>query len=139
MRDLFTSSIDNILGPGNRNVKRLTAVQCSPTDGVVTIKWAINDNFSEAWIKRGAMIDIEKMLRYISQHGGPCAYKEIVFDGSFALVDAYGNEQEGRAVLASYTVPTIYNINWDNLITDDIFTIADSLYLHPAFSPNTDS
>lgn len=125
--------ISGVLGKGNRNMPRLTSIEWSPSDKTLTIKWAIDDNLTEDFIKRGAKMDVEAMLKAIDTQGIPYDYDSVVLDGSFALVDAYGNTSEQRVVLLTYYRSTIEKINWDNFLTDNMYVIADSVYIHPAF------
>jgi len=128
----FEKTIEKTLGESNRNVKRLSELQYNATNGQLIIKWALNDNLSTGLVKRGAMLDISNVLKYISQNDVPYPYQQVSFYGSFPLVDAFGNSSEQQVVVAYYSKNTIEKIQWDNFITDNIFIIADSVTLHPA-------
>lgn len=130
----FEKAIERTLGTSNRDVKRLNALQYSASSSQLIIKWAVNDNLSNDMIKRGAMLDIEHVLKYISQNDVPYPYQEVLFYGSFPLVDTLGNSSEEQVVFASYKLATIQAINWDNFLTDNIFVIANSVNLHPAIT-----
>lgn len=131
----FEQTLIDVLGTSNRDVPRLTGILWSPTDGDLMLQWTINDNFGENLILRGAMLDVVNMLKQISQNPSPYPYQTITFDGSFLLVDQFGNSTEERVILASYTAETIQKINWEGFLTDNIFIVADSSFIHPALNP----
>jgi hypothetical protein len=57
----------------------------------------------------------------------------VQFAGTFSMQDIYGNVSEMVVIRASYLKETIQKINWDNFLNENIFTIADSSYVHPDF------
>ncbi len=60
--------------------------------GVIFVKFAINDNFTEAMILGGAELDHVDMLQAITESG--IDYSKIRIIGTFALVDIYWNVSE---------------------------------------------
>lgn len=127
------SIIADSLGESNRNIQRLSSVNWSEGDKTLTIQWTINDNLTEDLLKRGAMMDIKDVLETIATKGIPYDYQAIVFRGTFSMRDVYGNSSEDQVLLISYQRSTIAKIIWDNFLTDDIYKVADTVWLHPAF------
>lgn len=124
--------IREILGTGNRDVTKLTDFSYDCIDSVsICVTFAIDDNLTENFIKRGAMLDINRMLEIIAQ--SDIEYEEVFFTGTFPLVDAFGNSEETNVVMVWYRKETVDKINWDNFLTDNVYIIADDLFLHPAF------
>jgi hypothetical protein len=124
----------SVLGEGNRDMPRLTSVEWHETEAELYIVWALDDNLTAEYILRGGMIDIRDMLKEIDLVGIPYSYQSILFDGTFSMVDIYGNAEESRVILATYTRESIDLINWENFITDNIPVIAATWYQHPAFT-----
>ena len=117
------------LGAGNRGLPRIRQIQAA--DGDLIIAWSINDNLSEALLQAGARHDIYAVLQVVSS-------LEPVPDttrlsGFFGLQDAFGNVQETQAVTVAYSAATLGRINWDGFLAEDVYTIADSVTLHPIF------
>ena len=125
--------LNSVLGSGNRHVQRLAAVSWNGDTSTLNIQWAIDDNFSDALVKRSAMLDIEHMLEAISKNRVSYDYRMIAFSGTFPLTDVYGNSAEEQVVSAIYSRATLAKINWESFITDNIYIIADSVWLSPSF------
>jgi hypothetical protein len=101
---------------------------------VPVIKWAIDENLTEGLTKKGAMKDVTDMLEVVQglqKDGMPL--KGATFEGTYTLVDQLGNESEDRVVLARYDGTTIKGINFDNFLFTDVYGIAESITIHPAF------
>ena len=100
-------------------------------NGDVYIRWAIDDNLTAGWIKRGATMDmagILKALRY-----SLLIYDDVVMQGTFSLQDKFGNTEEANVVLISMKKGTVDRINWKNFLDENIYDIAEDVYRHPAF------
>ena len=119
------------LGDGNRDLHRLTSATLD--NGEILIQWAINDNLTDAMIRKGPQIDITAMLKAI--HAAGYDYDHVRFVGTFSMVDKFGNAEEMTVVKAVYLKTTVDRINWDNFVFYDIYDIADSSNIHPAFKP----
>jgi hypothetical protein len=100
----------------------------------VFVFWAINDALTTGMVKRGAQLDMIDILEAVADSG--VDYVAVNAAGSFAMVDVYGNVREQVVVSMMYTKATIERVNWDSFITDNIYVIADEVYvLHPEFRP----
>lgn len=98
---------------------------------VITIRWAIDDGFSNAGIRTGAQIDIKEILQVVAESGLP--YAILNLEGTFSLVDALGNSSEAVVVWATYEPETISQINWPNFLHKNVYEIATTHKFHPAF------
>ncbi|HGE70787.1 TPA: hypothetical protein ENX78_08130, partial [Candidatus Poribacteria bacterium] len=104
------AEIERVLGSGNRNVPRLTALNFDdPEKGAIFINWAINDNFSESLIIFGAKSDATDILKALAQSG--IDYNYVILSGSFPMVDQFGNSQESNVVNLTFYKATVERIN----------------------------
>ncbi|MEI2608817.1 MAG: hypothetical protein V9G20_09320 [Candidatus Promineifilaceae bacterium] len=91
------------LGASNRTgVQRVTV---DLVDGVIFIKFAIQDNFSNRSIRQGMTNDVFAILHVIDQSG--LTYTDVSIQGTFPLRDAYGNVSEQIVMAAGYSQETI--------------------------------
>ncbi len=123
------SEIEKALGKSYRNVKRVSDVQT--TGKTVKVRFSINDNLTAGMIKGSAMTDIQRILKSVQSAGYP--YSEISVVGTFPLKDRFGNSSEDEVVRATYKRSTVDRINWDGFDENNIYKIADSVWLAPAF------
>lgn len=122
-----TSVISDALKKGNRRVERISSVT---QDGSrVIVVFAVNDNLF--MIVGGAKRDIRDCLKAVSESN--LDYSTIRFQGTFELVDKFGNSSEGKVLDMTYTKRNVERINWDAFLFGDAFTIASEAWLHPEF------
>jgi hypothetical protein len=121
--------VKRVLGSSNRSIAKIHRIE--ETRRNVKIVFAIDDNLTDGWIKDGTKIDIIKILKAVQSSG--YRYSEVAIFGTFSFTDVYGNSEESVAVKASYTPSTVNRINWENFLYDNVYTIADSVWLDPAF------
>jgi hypothetical protein len=103
----------------------------SPERKIIQVRFALDDNLTGGMIRGGARLDIKSILRAVGESGINC--HEVTVFGSFPLVDKYGNSKSEVVVKATYSGAKISRINWPNFLTDNVYTIAESTWLHPAF------
>ncbi len=97
----------------------------------VIVKWAINENLSEGLTKDGARLDGTKILQAIRD--AKPDYDGVFLEGTYPLVDRFGNTSEETVVRASYSRATIERINFRNFSFKNVYEIADSAQIHPSF------
>ena len=121
------------LSDGNRDVPRIFEVQYGylGDPGIIYIRWAINDSLLESWVMSGAKRDVRDILEVIDESS--FAYSEIWVEGSFPLVDAFGNTEEEIVVKMFYDKPTVDQIVWQSFNSDNVYIISDDGWVHPAF------
>jgi hypothetical protein len=100
-------------------------------DGTLSIKWAINENLTENMTKRGAQIDVVNVLK--AAHAANVPITVVRLEGSFSLVDKFGNSSETQVLRLTYNAATINRFNFENFLTQNVYTVADSSWIHPAF------
>jgi len=130
------TALSKELGKGNRDARRLESVTVESNEAtgtVVTIRWAINDNLTEGMIRTGARSDAFDILGVVASAGFD-DLAQVDLEGTFSMLDQYGNASEDVVVDTSYTGETVARINYDNiLVQDSIFEIADGGTVHPLF------
>ena len=114
------------------NVK---ALNISPPPGpdvdVVTARYKISDNFTKGLTKDGARINTVDILKYIK-----AAYPnltEVHVAATADMVDQYGNTSEDQVVTLVYSRATMDKINFDHILAQNIWNVADYADVHPAF------
>lgn len=125
------AALEHALGESNRNVRRLQGVSVS--NGIVTIEWALNDNFGTSMIRGGAEMDAAKMLRLFTLSQVP--HSRVQLRGTFAKVDAFGQSSEDIVIRAAYTRDALTRINWNGFDRSNVFQppIATHTQIHPEF------
>lgn len=126
-------AIEKALGPSNREtVERVSdfSMDTGP-ESEIFVEWAINDNLTEGLIKSGTQMDIADILEAIDKSG--LKYGSVHVEGTFSMVDQYGNVSEMVVVSAIYMRATIERINWENFLWDNVYAIADEVWVHPVF------
>ena len=98
---------------------------------IIQVEFDIDDNLTDGFVKRGAMMDIESILKAVDESGIYCG--EVTVRGSFPLTDKYGSAKKEVVVKATYSGTTIDQVNWSGFLTDNVYKIADDLWIHPAF------
>ena len=125
----FQARISRALGPSNRSVQGVSAAQLQGER--LFVQWAIDDNFTSDMIRRGARLDIRKMLEVIAEGQEP--YTSVFLRGTFPLTDRFGNASEANVVEATFTKSAIDRINFENFLTDNVYAIAEDTDIHPEF------
>lgn len=110
------------LARSNRDVKRVQKFSLSD-EGAVTMQWAINKNLTSGLTNSAARRDVVKILRAVHESGVP--YESILVEGTFVMVDLYGNVNESTVVRALYNRSTVEKIDWDHFRVDNVYRIAD--------------
>jgi len=121
------SALKDVLGESNRN--RDDRVLVLIEDSTIYVTFRIQDNFSAEWIRDGMGQDTLQILYVVRNSGLP--YDELVVEGTFPLVDAYGNTEESTVLVATYKKDTVERINFEGTVK--MFAIVDDeLFIHPA-------
>ena len=127
--ELLAVQLERTMAKSNRNLQRIQSTLMNGTS--LEIDWTINDNITEDLIKYSAKKDIFNMLRFI--HGYDLEYEQIRLRGSFPLLDAFGNSEEQYVVVVIYNRSTVDEINYQRFIVDNMYIIADDIFIAPAF------
>ncbi len=124
-------SIEDELSSANRDVPRLESIEILEGAGIITVRWAINDNITDGFRISGAKRDASTILQTIAESG--MQFERVVLRGSFSMVDLYGNAEEAEVFRLIFDRAEYEQINWDNFLSDNIYLVAGSATVHPAF------
>jgi hypothetical protein len=108
---------------------KVTAIQTVGQS--VQVAFTIQDNLTANLVRDGAKLDVLDILKAVQASG--YSYDEIAIRATTSLTDVYGNTREGEVLRVSYNRATVDRINWSGFLSSNVFDIADSLWLHPAF------
>ena len=126
-------AIDDALGESNRDLgRKLNLYDVRADEGSLSVGWAADDNFSTDLIVSGMKLDTVEVLKAIDASGIP--YEWVFIGSTFAMQDQFGNPDEMEVLTLAYQKATIDRINWDNFTFSNVFDIADTFVLHPAFA-----
>ena len=98
---------------------------------IVLVYWDINDNLTNGMIRFGAKHDVELIWQAVAKSSISC--REVTVYGSFPMVDLYGNSSKDIVLIVTCKGSTIQKINWANFLTDNVYNVADEVWLHPTF------
>jgi hypothetical protein len=130
--DVVMAAVEDALGDSNRDhMPRFTVTANPGLDVIVT--WAINENLTEGLTKDAARIEAVDILKAVRETA--TEYSGVRVEGTYPLIDQYGNASEERVVLAVYSRDTLGRFHWENFRFKNIFepSVADEVWLHPAF------
>jgi hypothetical protein len=126
------ATIDAALGESNRDLgQKLNLLDIRPEEGSISVGWAADDNFSTDLIVGGMKLDTVDVLKAIDASAVP--YEWIFIGSTFAMQDQFGNPDEMEVLTLAYKKETVDRINWENFSFTNVFDIADTFVLHPAF------
>ena len=124
------NGIEDAVGSSNRDVERISEFDARQ-GGVVFVEWAIDENLTEGLTKDTARLEATDILEAVQ--GSSFTYRRVALSGTFTLVDQLGNESEDEVVRGNFSRQLINKINFENFDFKNVFEIADSAYIHPAF------
>ena len=111
---------------------KFTTVE-GPGGQQVTATFEIKDNLTEGFIKTGARFETIRILEYAKTTYPNASQVTVV--GSFPMTDAYGNTSTDEVINLTYLKATIDKINFKGIDKDNIWELADSGFIAPAFRP----
>lgn len=97
----------------------------------VLVSFNIADNLTENMIRRGAQMHVKNILEGINASGFD--FEHVTVQGSFPMIDRFGNSEKIVVVNIGYDRSTVDRINWPNMLTDNIYVVADRATIHPTF------
>ncbi len=124
--------IIDALGTSNRNVPKIP--RFNVTSRKISVSITFNDNITQRFIRGGIQRNIADVLKSTIDSGFD--FSEIYIDGSFPFVDKFGSSTEEIVVRVLYSRATVDRINWSRFLPENIYKIADSIWLHPAIHGN---
>lgn len=127
--EIVLAAIQEELGRSNRDVQRVSGF--SVDDGMVRVRWALNDNLTGGMRRTGARIDATGILEAVGR--GSVPYTTVEIQGTFSMADAFGNSSESVVVQAAYARSALDRVNWDGFSYDNVWSIAEGATIHPEF------
>lgn len=121
-------AITEALGSGKTVIDVSIGPEAEPN---LFVQWVIEDLRNEDWTKEGAQMDVKTILEAVAKSG--LTYSNLSVMGRFVTWDQYGNASLDMVILAVYTHATIDRINWKGFLSDNVYDIADDVWIHPAF------
>jgi hypothetical protein len=130
---LIKQDVQKILGSSNRDVEVVREITLTDFEGEkwLYVSYNANDNLASSWISRGFSMDAIDIFEKIFTD-----YQEvglIVIYAYFPLSDKYGNVEDVLVSTITMERATANKINWDNLLTENLPSVADGYSLHQAF------
>lgn len=129
------AAIREVLGNSNRDIERVSYFGYEP-NYLIGVRFAVQDSFDTDGRAYSAKSDTLDILEKVAATS--LVYERIEIEGTFILIDDFGNTHEDRVFHVVYYPATVAKINWENkwLIVDNAWKIADEvLFLHPEFIP----
>ena len=129
LEEILRSKVQEALGKSNRGVERVPKFYV--VNQIVSCYVAFNQNLTAGLTKTSAQMAIADVLKEIRSSG--YSYSKIVVTGTHSLTDKFGNDSEEEVVRVGYKRATVDKINWGKFLSDNIYEIADDVWIHPAF------
>lgn len=101
----------------------------APKRGEWSITFKVDDNLSKGMIRDGAKYDVLRILRGIHEADVKATWVSI--EGTFPLVDKYGEESQGQVVFAGFDGDTLDKINYKDVEYLEAEELATTWILHP--------
>lgn len=99
----------------------------------LNIEYILSENLTTNMTRRGLMMDSEELIKSLTS-SLPTEITVVNFSSSLHLIDQYGNTELTKVGLVTFNKSTWEKINWDNFLTDNIPTVADYYWVHPALN-----
>lgn len=104
------------------------------TEGdAVNAEFDIDNSLTEGMVKDGARFETIEILEY-ARAAYPNA-SQVTVQGSYPMVDDYGNTSTNVVINLTYLRSTLDRINFDGVDKDKIWELADTAYIQPWFRP----
>ncbi|MEK6890920.1 MAG: hypothetical protein AABX03_02180 [Nanoarchaeota archaeon] len=134
IKQQMDEDIREILGTSNRNVEKIKEIIITEGENgyFIGIRYNADDNLNSKMIK-GYIIneDIKVLKTLYTKYENISGVGIIAY---FPLTDAYGNNEDEAVINLRIDRATADKINWDGLLPENIPTIADKYYIHPALT-----
>ncbi|WP_088105226.1 hypothetical protein [Halalkalibacter urbisdiaboli] len=102
-----------------------------PNKKVILLTLNGNDNFTANMMKKGMWIDSIGLLEQLNDNFD---IQEVAFRWQLPLTDEFGNTENGEVLRINLYGDTIDKINFDGFLHDNLPSVADEYWEHPAFS-----
>lgn len=125
------SVIEKVLGKAT-NTKKDTFISAENSQGYLTLDLNASDNMSKNLIKSGMLLNTSKIIPKLFDSDS--SITEILIDWHFNTVDPKGNTGDAIVMKIDFKRDNSDSINWKNVITKNLPTIANSYWDSGAFN-----
>lgn len=128
-RDIEKTVIELLGETSNEDVPRVRNIDA--LGEVTLIEYNADANLTSGLTRFGIWSDVIEIVQELSTNS---TAESITVNAYIKLIDQYGNEDMGRVMTVNLTKETWSKINWDNFITENLPTVADLYFVHPAIN-----
>lgn len=97
-------------------------------EGIININAQIGSNLTTSMAVRGFELKIIELAEGLSDEN----FNSLLVTGYTDFVNQYGNEENSRGYFVELPKETIDKINFDNFILDNLDSISNQYWVHPA-------
>ena len=131
-KQLEAALLKKISRSNREGVQRLQ-VHAANSGLEIVLTWAISESLTSNLTKDGARLDTTEILKVIRSFTA-VDYIGARIEGTYSLVDKFGNVTEERVFHGTYSKATIQRINFSNFNFKNVWDITDApAFIHPAF------
>lgn len=113
-----------------KNLEKINYVEMVGESQPVVFILKMNDNLSKNFMLKGAYLNAKDIIQSVYAIAGD-KITSYQFLFNFPLVDAYGNEEDGKVLSFDISKETVEKINWDNITTDNLISLSENVFMHP--------
>ena len=114
---------------GQCNRENAPSLVVTDASNYISVKFPVSDNLTNSFVVGGAQMDTMKILEVVNKERPGFS---VSIEGTFGLVDLYGNSAEETVFSCTYSGNTIARINFDSIPHDNAWKIADYATIHPS-------
>lgn len=118
---------DHLAGISRSLRERIETVDVN--NGVAFVRFRVADNLTTGMIRSGAKISVRDILKSLIESDRSLTEVKVV--GVMELRDKLGNSSNVPLLTLNYSGQTLRKINWDHILFENMFDVADHAVLHP--------
>ncbi|MBM6751314.1 hypothetical protein H6A65_07385 [Mediterraneibacter glycyrrhizinilyticus] len=123
VEEVIKEEVENVIGKDN-----IELFNYVPDNNYALIKFKGSENLTSDMTVKGMYMDMSNVLKAIQND----VDVNVDINVTYPLQDTYGNVSDYTVIKATFNNDTIKRINFDNFNYDDIPSIADEWWNHPA-------
>lgn len=134
LKQQIADKVNEKLGnKSNQDKPRIIKIEdFTGTTGVVRITINADENFTSNMTKEGMWLDDISIFKEIPKLNSKIT--TIGVSSYFPMSDIYGRVKDEEVMYVELSKETWNKVNWDNFLGDNLKTVADSYYEHPALN-----
>lgn len=123
------AEIQKILGENLE--KFIYSPESSTANSLVAVRWSLHDSFTMGMTRDSAKMKTLDVLKAVKFSELKPSVVRVSISGEY--LDQYGNPFTQEVIQADYSAATLAKINFDNMLTDNAWGIANSSEIHRDF------